>query len=162
MPIGHKLGPKKKEREREREELPDPYHHPTHLVVMSLPPHWTTRSSRHNLQGFFWELLYNLSPLQIKYPAWDQSEDQICPTQRPINTQPSLIHSGLGQEESGPHLVHRWGYRENPTVRLGQSLLVERPALSKSIFFFNKLTIMHPLFQFFATGRREPKKTMQP
>lgn len=47
--------------------------------------------------------LYNLFSTQIKCPALNQSQDQLCPMQRWNNSQPLSMAKGLGQGKLGLH-----------------------------------------------------------
>lgn len=85
-------------------------------------------------QVLSWELPSYTSPMHIRYPAQDQSEDQICLMQGPVNTQPSRRHSGLGWAESSLQSGQQHeAIKGNPIVKQGQSLLAGWPALPLSI-----------------------------
>ena len=100
---------------------------------------------RHSIKGLSWEIPNNLSHMQMRYPVPhpNQSEDQICPIQRPINAQPytgtvSGRLSGLGRKKSG----HYSDPEGNSIVKLGQSLLAGQPTLPLRVYFsFNKISV---------------------
>lgn len=106
-----------------------------------------------NIKGLSRELPHNPSPRQIRYPARDQSEDQICPVQNPINIQLLSTHSGPGQGESvgveGKNQVLTMsGYIRKKIVKQGQSLLAGWPALPLRVnFHFNKLAVTFLLWR---------------
>ena len=106
---------------------------------MWLPPHSTSKGVMRACAGTtsgdsLGNFPVTCPPLQIRYPAQNQSEDQICPIQRPVNTQPFHICSGLGRVKSAPQLRSTvWGHKGNPIVKPGQSLLAGQPALPESV-----------------------------
>ena len=109
-----------------RQELPDPYRHPTYLIVMPLSPPWATcpipsysllgqvfgplltlplleqyTSYRRNDKGLLRGILHDPSPMQMTYPSWDQPEDQVCPMQM-RHTLETNQHSALS------HVQRAW------------------------------------------------------
>lgn len=139
-------------------------------------PHPTStraaRTDRHNIRGVSGELPHNLSPMQIRNPARDQSGDQRCPIQRPIKAL-TLVQWARGRknqwvqgrEKSGPHSGWQYGDRRDTLkpLKLGWSLLPGLPALPLRVYFsFNKLAVMRSPFQFFAVHRWGLKKQCNP
>ena len=61
--------------------------------------------------------LHNLFPLQIRYPAWDQCKNQMCPMQRSNNTQPLSLAQESWNRKLGPQegLWHG-NIREDPSA----------------------------------------------
>ena len=88
--------------------------------------------------------LYNLFPMQIRYPAPNQSEDQMCPIQDQRTLSPYVWCRGLGQGDI--KTIVKWG-----------GLFFTHALSLKMYFHLNKFVKRLP-FQCFAMARWGPRK----
>lgn len=68
--------------------------------------------------------------MQIKYPAEDQSEDQVCPRTGEVSG------PWVGEIRS-PIKSAAWGYKGRPSCKQGQSLILGWPVLSEGMYKFS-------------------------
>ena len=105
---------------------------------------------RHNTRGVSRALAHNLSPMQMRYPAWDQLEDQMHPIQRSINAQPLSMYGGpdweelvgLRQEKLSPLRLVTWGYKGKPNCEGASPYSQGGRSPSESIYTFALINLL--------------------